>query len=79
MLGGPTYYQWLLHGAPLSGAIGPASELRKVARSDTGVYTLVVSNMFGSTANSDASLTVTSPMQLALLAASTAAFQLQAT
>ena len=56
----PLSYQWLFGSAPIAGANGPSLLLRNVGVGDSGVYTVQVSNGFGS-ASASATLTVTNP------------------
>jgi plastocyanin len=56
----PLSYQWLFGPTPIAGANGPSLLLRNVSVGDSGVYTVQVSNGFGS-ASASATLTVTNP------------------
>jgi hypothetical protein len=55
----PLSYQWSFNGAPLSGATRSLLSLANAQPSDAGTYAVVVTNAYGSTASSNASLTVT--------------------
>jgi|GEM_PF-3458943 len=50
-------YQWLRNGAPLLGATNRLLILPELARTNAGLYSLVVSNGFGSTTSPAAALT----------------------
>jgi predicted Zn-dependent protease len=54
-------FQWFKNGSALSGATGANLVLSNVTASDTGSYNVVVANSAGSTASSNANLTVTVP------------------
>jgi plastocyanin len=54
----PLSYQWLFGPTPIAGANGPSLLLGNVSVGDSGVYTVQVSNGFGS-ASASATLTVT--------------------
>ena len=56
----PLSYQWLFGATPIAGANSPSLLLRNVGVGDSGVYTVQVSNGFGS-ASASATLTVTNP------------------
>jgi plastocyanin len=56
----PLSYQWLFGPTPIAGANGPSLLLQNVTVGDSGVYTVQVSNGFGS-ASASATLTVTNP------------------
>lgn len=63
---GTLNYQWFLNGSAvtnnsrISGATGPTLNVVNLQMSDMGVYTVVVSNVFGSVISSGAALTVIS-------------------
>lgn len=52
-------YQWLFNGAPLAGAAASSLSLANVQPSTTGIYSLLVTNAYGSAQSADALLTVT--------------------
>ncbi len=54
----PLSYQWRHGGLDLAGANAPALALANVQAADAGVYSVVVSNDFGSVTSSGATLTV---------------------
>ncbi len=54
----PLAYQWLLNGAPISGATSSSHALVNVQPSDAGDYSVVVSNLLGSVTSSNATLVV---------------------
>ena len=56
----PTY-QWRVNGDPISGATSASLTLLAVTTSNTGTYSVMVSNVAGSVTSSDAALTVTAP------------------
>ena len=56
----PTY-QWRVNGDPISGATSASLTLLAVTTSNTGTYSVLVSNIAGSVTSSDATLTVTEP------------------
>jgi hypothetical protein len=64
----PIYYQWSYGGAPISGATASTLSLPNVTPSQAGIYSVVVSNSFGSSVSSNANLTVipTVPLPVAL-------------
>lgn len=51
-------YQWYHDGAEVPGAAGTLLTLQDLSRADTGLYTVVVSNTFGSITSAPALLTV---------------------
>ena len=56
----PITYQWTYNGNPISGATSSALTISSVNEADAGTYQLLISNSFGSTASSQAVLTVES-------------------
>jgi plastocyanin len=56
----PLGYQWVFGGTVIANANGPTLLLNDVSSADSGVYTVQVSNGFGS-ASASATLTVTNP------------------
>lgn len=54
----PLRYQWRFNGAAISGATSCSLRLTKVQRKNAGTYSVFVSNAFGSTTSSAATLTV---------------------
>src|SRR5262249_48577788 len=64
----PFFYRWQLNGAPISGATSSTLVLTNVSPLQAGLYSVVVSNAFGSITSSNATLTVipTVPLPLAL-------------
>ena len=54
----PFQYQWLLAGQPLPGATNAALSLAGVDLADAGLYSVLVSNLLGSTTSRTAALTV---------------------
>ncbi len=57
----PLLYQWNFNGAPLPGATDANLTLRNVVPGQGGLYTVSVSDVFGSTTSSPAMLTVQLP------------------
>lgn len=57
----PLAYQWLRGGAPVAGATSALFHLAAVADTDAGVYSVTVTNAFGSVTSQEATLTVTPP------------------
>ena len=57
----PFSYQWSFNGTNLSGATASSLEFNSVQAANAGSYNVVVSNPFGSTASSNATLTVYIP------------------
>jgi hypothetical protein len=57
----PLSYQWSLNSTALSGATSSTLTLTNVQASDTGNYTVVVTNVAGSVTSEVATLTVTNP------------------
>jgi hypothetical protein len=62
---GPLGYQWFRDGAPLDGATNAVLEFAAVQISDGGLYSVVVSNPWGSVTNPPAQLVV-NPANIAL-------------
>jgi hypothetical protein len=58
----PLRFQWLKDGNPILGATAPSFRVAAVTQADAGVYTVVVSNDFG-TANAEEALTVRSAIR----------------
>src|SRR5581483_3534727 len=58
----PFLYQWLFNGTNLAGATNSTLILSPVNSSQAGLYSLAVTNAFGSALSSNATLTVTSPV-----------------
>lgn len=54
----PLSYQWLLGGLPIPGAATNVLVLTNVTSADSGIYSVVVSNAFGQTLSSNATLLV---------------------
>ena len=54
----PLSYQWLFNGTSLPGAVGPVLTLVNVGMAQAGSYSVLVTNVFGSTLSSNAVLTV---------------------
>ncbi len=54
----PLNYQWSLNGTNISGANASGLTISNVAQTDLGVYAVVVSNSFGSTNSTDATLSM---------------------
>lgn len=59
----PLYYQWYQNGTNIPGATGSALILTNIVVTNSGTYSVVYSNMFGTNTNS-ATLTVTATHQL---------------
>ena len=57
----PMAYQWLLDGTNLAGAASSALTLTNVLGGQAGIYTVLVTNEFGSVLSSNALLTVRDP------------------
>jgi hypothetical protein len=54
-------YQWLTNGIPLTGATNPSLIFNNPTTNQSGAYTLVASNIFGSTTSSVANVTILVP------------------
>jgi len=57
----PLQYQWCLNGFSLSGATGATLALSSVQTNQAGIYSVIVSNAYGSAASAPASLVVVVP------------------
>ena len=57
----PLSYQWCKYGVLLPQATNPSLTLSNLLRGDSGSYTVVVSNVWGTTTSAVATLTVTDP------------------
>lgn len=57
----PLSYQWIKDGVAISGAVGSTFNRNPAAAADTGSYTVVVSNPFGSATSVGVTLTVNAP------------------
>jgi hypothetical protein len=57
----PLIYQWKKNGANITGATDTNCLIINVQTNDTGVYSVVVTNLFGSITSSNATLTVLAP------------------
>lgn len=57
----PLAYQWRLNTVAITGATGSAYTRTNTQTSDAGSYSVVISNIIGSTTSTDAVLTVTQP------------------
>ena len=62
----PQTYQWQKDGAAIFDATNPALLFNPLTRSNSGVYSLTVSNLFGSAISSNAILRVMVPQQLVI-------------
>jgi hypothetical protein len=60
----PVSYQWAYNNSNLPGAIGPSLVLTNVQLSQSGNYTVAVTNSLGSTVSTQATLTVLSAPQI---------------
>jgi len=60
----PPNYFWQRNGAPLSGATNPSLTLMSVARTNSGGYNVIVSNILGCIASSNSALVVHVPQRL---------------
>ena len=79
LIGGPTYYQWYFDGVLVPDASGPTLALTNVVRSQSGAYSLLATNAFGSAISSNAVLTIVAPLRLATVPVPAAGpFQLEA-
>ena len=84
--GDPTLlYQWSFAGAPIPGATNPTLTLTNLQTSQAGLYTVVVSNPFGTATSVNAPLTVkiapfaaTQPQSLTVVQGSNATFSVTA-
>ena len=56
---GPLTYQWRKDGQPIAGATSTTYQIASVATNHAGSYTVLVTNAWGSTESSAATLTVT--------------------
>jgi hypothetical protein len=56
--GYPLLYQWFFNGNIIPGATGPTLTLRNTSATNAGLYTVVVSNGFGSSASQSVSLSL---------------------
>jgi hypothetical protein len=54
-------YQWRKNGVNIAGATNPTFTINSVVTADAGVYSVVATNSFGSTASSNSTLTVSGP------------------
>src|SRR5439155_17873824 len=61
----PLSYQWRFKGSNISGATAAAYTISSAQTSNSGDYTVIVTNSFGSTTSSIASLTVYPPQTVA--------------
>ena len=57
----PLTYQWEFNGTNLTGATSAALTISNVQSSNVGVYSAMVSNLYGSVTSSNASLTILTP------------------
>src|SRR5947208_15429588 len=55
---GALSYQWYFNGNPIQGASGSSYTIPSVAASDAGSYTVVVSDLTGSTTSATATLSL---------------------
>ena len=83
---GPLFYQWRKDGGDIANATNNVYSLVGVQTNDTGVYSLLVSNMAGVKTSSNATLTVTvppgiiqQPQNLTVIRGSNALFSVTAT
>lgn len=60
----PKFYQWQKDGVSLDGATNASLNLTTLKRADEGLYSVIVSNAFGSVTSTSASLRVMVPQQL---------------
>jgi len=58
---GPLVYQWQFNGADLAGQTNPTLQIRNAALTNTGEYSVIVSNAAGPVASSKAKLSVALP------------------
>jgi uncharacterized repeat protein (TIGR03803 family) len=58
---GPLSYQWYFNGVAVAGAVAPSLQLQNVTTNQTGSYTVVITNSFGSITSSPAVLNVFTP------------------
>jgi len=74
----PLSYQWAFDGTNLTGATNADYTVNNAATNDTGLYSVTVTNLFGSTASSNAALTVAyitlQPMSQVVVSGETASF-----
>ena len=59
--GAPLSYQWQFNGATVAGQTNPALTLASVALSNTGSYSVIVTNALGQTTSTLATLTILAP------------------
>ena len=57
----PLTYQWLKNGTPVTGATSSTYSVSATTAADAGLYTVAVSNAYGSVTSSPATVTVTTP------------------
>ncbi|NDE97822.1 MAG: hypothetical protein EB034_06030, partial [Verrucomicrobia bacterium] len=81
----PLSYQWRFNGTPITGATNPTLTLPGIRANQTGDYTVVVSNPYGTVTSSIATLSVktppfvaTQPQSLTVLKGTNAAFSVTA-
>jgi subtilisin-like proprotein convertase family protein len=62
---GTLSYQWLFQGVPLQlGATAPTLTLDKVGSGQSGAYSVVISNEYGTNTSADATLSVVAPVRI---------------
>jgi alpha-tubulin suppressor-like RCC1 family protein len=54
----PMYYQWRLNGTNIAGSTAPLINLTNVQSGNAGVYTVLITNIYGRTTSTLASLTI---------------------
>jgi hypothetical protein len=60
----PLHYFWEKNGSPIPGANGSSLTLPGVVRTNSGVYSVLITNLFGSVTSSNGTLLVRVPQQL---------------
>jgi uncharacterized repeat protein (TIGR01451 family) len=73
----PLSYQWLLNGTNITGATGASLSISNVQPRQAGTYSVIITNLAGSTNSSGAQLIVVSPPLISMPGATGSAFTVQ--